>query len=641
MIVLQCVNVSKAFGAEPILENIKLEVQSNDRVALVGRNGAGKSTLLKMIVNELSLDAGQIIVPKHVGMGYLAQHTGLQSEKSIWDEMLTVFEPLRKMEKSLRQLEEQMTQASALNTSDYEKLLSEYDQLQIDFKDQGGYQYEADIRSVLAGLHFNQFDYSTLINTLSGGQKTRLALAKLLLSKPNLLVLDEPTNHLDMETLTWLEQYLSGYPGAILIVSHDRYFLDKLSTKVVELSRNKTTTYNGNYSHYLNEKAKRYEQDLKQFEKQQGEIDKLETFIAKNIVRASTTKRAQSRRKQLEKMEKLDRPDAGEKSAAFSFSIKRQTGHDVLNVRNLAAGYESTPVFDGLSLSLTRGESVGLIGENGAGKSTLLKALTEQLVPLEGEIHYGSNVMIGYYDQEQAKLSSNKTVLHEVWDEYPSTDEKDIRGVLGQFLFSGDDVLKTVSSLSGGEKARVALSKLMMQQANVLILDEPTNHLDLDAKEILETALIDYPGTILFVSHDRYFIDRIASRIVELDSGNATTYLGDYTYYIEKKRETEERALLKQDTVATQSQQPSLQTDKLSFQQEKEAKRIERQKERRISAIEEELDQLEIRNKGLEEQLIDPTIYSNHEKAQEIQAEVHANNELIERLMEEWEELQT
>ncbi|GAF14805.1 ABC transporter ATP-binding protein uup [Bacillus sp. JCM 19046] len=640
MIVLQCVNVSKAFGAESILENIKLEVQSSDRVALVGRNGAGKSTLLKMIVNELSLDSGQIIIPKHVEIGYLAQHTGLQSEKSIWDEMLTVFDSLLKMEKTLRKLEEQMTQASALHSTDYEKLLNEYDQLQTDFKDHGGYQYEADIRSVLAGLHFQQFDYSTRIHTLSGGQKTRLALAKLLLSKPDLLVLDEPTNHLDMETLTWLEHYLSGYPGAILIVSHDRYFLDKLATKVVELSRTKTTSYRGNYSHYLDEKAKRYEQDLKLYEKQQVEIDKLETFIAKNLVRASTTKRAQSRRKQLEKMEKLDRPDSAEKSATFSFTIGRQTGHDVLQVRNLAAGYDSLPVFSGLNLSLTRGESVGLIGENGAGKSTLLKTLTKQLNLHEGVIHYGSNVTIGYYDQEQAKLTSNKTVLHEVWDEFPATLEKDIRGLLGQFLFSGDDVLKTVSSLSGGEKARVALSKLMMQQANVLILDEPTNHLDLDAKEILETALIDYPGTILFVSHDRYFIDRIASRIIELESGHATTYLGDYTYYIEKKQETAERALLATEKESSQPNLATSQSDKVSFQQEKEAKRVERQKERRILAIEEELDQLENKNKHLEEQLIIPEIYTDHEKAQEIQAQINANNQLIDERMEEWEDLQ-
>lgn len=641
MIVLQCVNVSKAFGAEPILENVKLEVQSKDRVALVGRNGAGKSTLLKIIVGDMSHDSGDIVIPKQTTTGYLAQHTGLESSRSIWDEMLTVFEPLKKMEKTLRQTELRMADSSLMKDSDYQKILDEYDQLQVAFKDQGGYQYEADIRSVLAGLHFQQFDYSTPIAALSGGQKTRLALAKLLLSKPELLVLDEPTNHLDMETLTWLEQYLSGYPGAILIVSHDRYFLDKLSTKVVELSRNRTTSYSGNYSYYLDEKAKRYEQDLKLFEKQQGEIAKLETFIAKNIVRASTTKRAQSRRKQLEKMDKLNRPDAGEKSAMFSFSIKKQTGHDVLTVNNLEVGYNKFSVFKGLSLALNRGESVGLIGENGAGKSTLLKALTKQITPKHGEIHYGSNVVIGYYDQEQAKLTSNKTVLNEVWDEFPSTAEKDIRGVLGQFLFSGDDVLKTVSSLSGGEKARVALSKLMMQQANVLILDEPTNHLDLDAKEVLESALIDYPGTILFVSHDRYFIDRIASRIIEIEAGTTTTYLGDYSYFIEKKRETAERESLQNASSETKNQMLTEfdSTDKRTFQQDKEAKRLDRQRERRITSIETEMEQIEAKINQLEEQLTQPDIYSDHEKAHLIQVDIQTYNNALDTLMEEWEEL--
>ncbi|RQW21441.1 ATP-binding cassette domain-containing protein [Bacillus sp. C1-1] len=637
MIVLQCVNVSKAFGAEPILENVKLEVQTNERVALVGRNGAGKSTLLKMIVGEMSIDSGEIVIPKTVEIGYLSQHTDLRTSKTIWDEMLSVFAPLLKMEHHLRHLETKM--ATDMPEHEYTKLLKEYDQLQNDFKEQGGYQYEADIRGVLAGLHFQQFDYTTPISTLSGGQKTRLALGKLLLSRPELLVLDEPTNHLDMVTLTWLENYLNSYPGSILVVSHDRFFLDRLTTKVVELSRNQTTTYHGNYTYYLDEKAKRYEQEQKQYEKQQAEIEKLETFVAKNLVRASTTKRAQSRRKQLEKMERLDRPQGDEKSASFGFDIIRQSGNDVLSIRDLKIKYEDHTVFSHVDLSLTRGESVCLLGDNGTGKTTLLKAVTKQLTPNSGDILFGSNVSIGYYDQEHAKLQSNKTVLQEVWDEFPGTIEKDIRSLLGLFLFSGDDVLKSVSSLSGGEKARVALAKLMMVKANLLILDEPTNHLDLDSKEVLEEALMDYPGTILFVSHDRYFINRIASRVIELDKGKTTSYLGDYTYYSEKKKEMAERAAIEEEKTA-QSPLRTEQKEKTNYQQDKEAKRAERQKERRLSAIEDQLEKLEAANAELEAQLLEPAVYSDHVKAKAIQDQLSENEIEMEQLMEEWESLE-
>ncbi|MFS0787869.1 ABC-F family ATP-binding cassette domain-containing protein [Shouchella sp. 1P09AA] len=638
MIVLQCVNVSKSFGAEPILENVKLEVQSKERVALVGRNGAGKSTLLKMIVGDMGIDSGDIVIPKNVELGYLSQHTDLKSTKTIWDEMVTVFEPLIKMEKQLRALEQQM--ADPMPNHAYTKLLQEYDQMQNDFKEQGGYQYEADIRGVLSGLHFQQFDYETPISSLSGGQKTRLALGKLLLSKPALLVLDEPTNHLDMVTLTWLENYLNNYPGSLLVVSHDRYFLDRLTTKVVELSRQQTTTFHGNYSFYLEEKAKRYEQELKQFEKQQAEIEKLETFVAKNLVRASTTKRAQSRRKQLEKMDRLERPQGNEKSASFGFDIVRQSGNDVLTIRELEVKYEDHTVFSNMDFALTRGESVCLLGDNGTGKTTLLKAVTKQIDHTSGQILFGSNVSVGYYDQEHAKLQSNKTVLQEVWDEFPGTVEKEIRSLLGLFLFSGDDVLKIVSSLSGGEKARVALAKLMMVKANLLILDEPTNHLDLDSKEVLEAALIDYPGTILFVSHDRYFINRIASRVVELESGVTTSYLGDYTYYSDKKKEMAERAALNDETTKTNEATHSEQTDKTNYQQDKELKRLERQKERRLLSIEEQIESLELENQELETQMLEPDVYSDHVKAKDIQDQLASNGKKMDALMEEWESLQ-
>ncbi|MDV2686641.1 ABC-F family ATP-binding cassette domain-containing protein [Alkalihalophilus lindianensis] len=647
MILLQCVNLSKSFGAEPILSNIKLEVQTGDRVALVGRNGAGKSTLLKTIAGQLSFDSGDIIRPKDVEMGYLAQDTGLESGLSIWEEMLTVFTPLMKMEKRLREMEQKMSDPDLLNNdTNYNKLLAEYDQLQLDFKDKGGYQYEADIRSVLSGLHFDSFDYNTKISTLSGGQKTRLALGKLLLTRPDLLILDEPTNHLDIETLTWLEQYLQGYPGAILIVSHDRYFLDKIVTQVVEISRTHSRKYVGNYTHYLEEKAKRYELEKKQYEKQQGEVAKLEDFVQRNIARASTTKRAQSRRKQLEKMNRLDRPEGDEKSAYFSFQIERQSGNEVLRIDNLEVQYGEEAIFSNLKLDLNREESVALIGPNGAGKSTILKAITKQIPYTNGTIRFGSNVVVGYYDQEQTKLKSNKLVLHELWDDHTLLPEKEIRTVLGNFLFSGDDVLKPVSALSGGEKARLALAKLMMQKANLLILDEPTNHLDLDAKEVLEAALINYPGTLLFVSHDRYFLNRLATRVCELDNGQVTDYLGDYDYYLEKKEENRQRLLLKEKEEQVQSSSHASdptqgKTDKQSFAQDKEVKRQERQRLRRIEEIETKIEDLETNLATQEEALCDPEIYSDHEQAQSIQQEIDHHKLSIEQLMAEWEELQS
>lgn len=645
MILLQVNQLIKYYGADLILSNIKLEVQSKDRIALVGRNGAGKSTLLKIISEQMSYDGGEIIKPKSLTIGYLAQDTGLESSLSIWDEMLTVFQHLQIKEKKLRELETKMGDPAYLNEAErYEKLLREYDELQVTFKDEGGYQYEADIRTVLHGLNFGDFDYSTVIATLSGGQKTRLAMAKLLLTKPDLLILDEPTNHLDIETLGWLEQYLQGYPGALLIVSHDRYFLDKVVTQVYELSRTNCRRYVGNYSKYLELSAALYEQEIKTFEKQQEEIAKLKDFVQRNLARASTTKRAQSRRKQLERMKVMDRPLGDEKSASFSFDIERQSGNDVLMVDSLTVSYQGKdPILKNVSFGLKREESIALVGPNGIGKSTLLKAITKQLEILTGTINYGSNVMIGYYDQQQAKLTSNKTVLNELWDEYPLKPEKDIRTVLGNFLFSGDDVLKIVSSLSGGEKARLALAKLMMQKANLLILDEPTNHLDLDSKEILENALIDYPGTILFVSHDRYFINRLATRVIELSTEGLESYLGDYDYYVNKKAETEELARLDKEAQSVskqevQTKQPD--SEKAKYEQDKEQKRKDRQRQRRIEEIEGQIEQIELKIAENDALLCDPEVYQDYEKAAELTSSNEKYNAQLEALMEEWETLQ-
>lgn len=638
MILLQVNQVSKYYGAELILSNMKLEVQHKDRIALVGRNGAGKSTLLKMIAGQLSYDEGEMIKPKDVTIGYMAQDTGLESEVSIWDEMLTVFKDFIQQEKNLRQLEERMANPEIFsNDALYTQVLKEYDDLQIRFKEQGGYQYEAEIRSVLHGLQFGDFDYSTIISTLSGGQKTRLALGKLLLTKPDILILDEPTNHLDIETLAWLEQYLQGYPGAVLIVSHDRYFLDKVVNQVYEISRHSIKKYHGNYSSYLIKKAEDYERDMKQYEKQQEEIEKLQDFVQRNITRASTTKRAQSRRKQLEKMEVLDKPQGDQKSASFSFQIEKPSGNEVLKLNNISIGYKNEVISENIHFRITKGESIALVGPNGVGKSTLLKTIINKIPILLGDVRFGTNVQVSYYDQEQANLVSNKRVLNELWDEHPLKPEKDIRTVLGNFLFSGDDVLKTVSTLSGGEKARLALAKIMMEKGNFLILDEPTNHLDIDSKLVLENALIDYPGTILFVSHDRYFINRIATKVIELSKQGNEEFLGDYDYYVQKKQEQAEHKALEQQQQGTQPEQP---TDKTTYVMDKEAKKAERQRKRRIEEIEMEIEKLEADIQEWNELLCDPEVFQDHEKVLDIQTKLTKTQSDLDLLLEEWAELE-
>ncbi|PSL41681.1 ATP-binding cassette subfamily F protein 3 [Planomicrobium soli] len=638
MIVLQVNQVHKSFGADEILSGVKLEVQHRDRVALVGRNGAGKSTLLKIISGELSYDSGDIIMPKDLTVGYLEQQSTFESTATIWDEMMSIFAHFREQENKLRELERQMADPLVYNDAiQYEKVLKEYDLLQIHFKDAGGYQFEADTRAILHGMKFYPDDYDKPIVSLSGGQKTRLLLAKLLLSKPQLLILDEPTNHLDIETLSWLENYLKNYPGAILIVSHDRYFLDQVVTIVYEVSRHRVKKYTGNYSRYLDEKAKQYELDMKQFERQQSEKAKLEDYVQRNLVRASTTKMAQSRRKILEKTEWMGAPDGDEKSARFGFTIEKQSGNDVLSVNSLAIGYGEQPVSRNVSFKLYRQESLALVGPNGVGKSTLLKTLIKELNPLAGDIHYGTGIQFGYYDQEQANLKGNKLVLNELWDDYPHINEKDIRGVLGRFLFSGDDVLKPLSSLSGGEKARVALAKLMMQKANVLLLDEPTNHLDLDSKEVLENALLDYPGTILFVSHDRYFMNRIATKVVELTQEGTTDYLGDYDYYVEKKLELEELKALESGPV---SQVAKTSGSASTSQIDKEAKKLERQLVRQLEEAEQTMEKLDAQITEIENLLCQPEIFQDHEQVLPLQNQLEQLKAAHEEKMDAWLELQ-
>lgn len=643
MIVMQLNNIAKSFGATEILKDIKLEIKHRDRIAIVGRNGAGKSTLLKIMADELTYDAGEIMKPKEVEIGYLAQHTVIESKYTIWEEMLTVFSHFEKEEKKLRQLEQKMADSQQMTAEAYDELLREYDRLHESFQTSGGYEYESEIRSVLNGLDFTDIPVDTKIVDLSGGQKTRLALGKLLLQKPEVLILDEPTNHLDIETLSWLESYLTNYSGAVVIVSHDRYFLDKTVNIVYEISRKRSKRYIGTYSKYLEQKAIDYERELRAYESEQAFIQSTEDFIQRNIARASTSKRATSRRRQLERMDFMDRPEGDEASASFSFTIKKQSGNDVVKINDLAFSYddEEENLFSHVTFDATRGERIALVGPNGVGKTTLLKLLTGTLPIQDGTITLGTNVEIGYYDQEQKELHSTKAVLHELWDEDKTVTETEIRTILGNFLFSGDDVLKEVHSLSGGEKARLALAKLMLQKANLLVLDEPTNHLDIDSKEVLEAALLDYPGTIIFVSHDRYFINRIADKVVELNRRETKTYLGDYDYYIEKKaeekaiEELEQEERLKRNAGNVQEQSKPISDYHLNKKIESEL----RKKRRRLEAIEAEVEQLEAKLEELELEMTKPEVYEDHEEALKYTEMTESVRIQMEEYMDEWTEL--
>ena len=635
MILLQANQIARLFGADVLFKNIQLEIADHSRIGLVGRNGAGKSTLLKIIAGLEAPDEGQIAKNKTATMGYLAQDTGLASDATVWDEMLEAFTEVRQMESRLRMLEQHIADAQDHTSDAYTRLLKEYDQLQHDFTEKNGYGYETEIRSVLHGFQFDESFYEQAINTLSGGQKTRLALARMLLQKPDILILDEPTNHLDIETLAWLENYLQNYSGALLIVSHDRYFLDKVVSEIYELSRHRMRHYKGNYSRYLALKAEQLQSEWKAYEKQQQEINKLEDFVARNLVRASTTKRAQSRRKQLEKMERMDRPQGDEKSAHFLFDIDKPSGNVVCQLENGAIGYDEEVLAAPIDLDIRRQDAIALVGPNGIGKSTLLKSLIGALPLLRGEVHLGTNVSIGYYDQGQADLNSRKTILSELWDEHPTTPEVTIRNVLGGFLFSGEDVDKPIALLSGGEKARVALAKLAMNKENFLILDEPTNHLDIDNKEVLENALIDYQGTLLFVSHDRYFINRIASKVIELSEDGSKLYLGDYDYYLEKKREEAEIAAMLADSDNSQPSAPS--TGKQTFQQSKEQQKILRSLQRKVAEVEDNLATIEETLHNLEKAMAEPDVLEDHVRLTDLNSQLEAAQSQQESLLEQWE----
>lgn len=640
MILLQVQQVARYFGADTLFENVSLDVSDNSRIALVGRNGVGKSTLLKMIIGNESPDAGQITKKKGLTIGYLAQNTGLESDKTIYAEMLSVFERLQIMEKNLHEMEAKIADPGADHSSSaYSQLLNQYDQLLHDFEEQNGYGYEAEVRSVLHGFHFEQEDYDRKISSLSGGQKTRLALAKLLLEQRDLLILDEPTNHLDIDTLTWLEGYVQNYKGALLIVSHDRYFLDRIVNEVYEISHHHSSYYKGNYSAYINQKAERLRQDWKNYEKQQAEISKLEDFVNKNLVRASTTKRAQSRRKQLEKMERLERPEGDEKGPHFKFTADSQSGNIVLTVKDAAIGYDGRIISSPINIDLRKNQVMAIVGPNGIGKSTLLKSVLGQIPFIKGSSEFGTNVKVGYYDQEQHNLHDKKTVLNELWDDHPTTPEKDIRSILGSFLFIGDDVSKVVHNLSGGEKARLLLTKLAMKHDNFLILDEPTNHLDIASKEVLENAVMDFNGTVLFVSHDRYFINKVATCVLEIAPQGSTLYLGDYDYYLEKKAEQEEIAAAKSTAETPIENSPKeVSTGKVNYQQGKERQKQERRLKRSVEEFEQLVEKLDAQKNDLENQMASPENYNDLEKMGELQAKLQEISKKLAEAEENWEQ---
>lgn len=640
MILLQVQQVARYFGADTLFENVSLDVSDNSRIALVGRNGVGKSTLLKMIIGNESPDAGQITKKKGLTIGYLAQNTGLESDKTIYAEMLSVFERLQIMEKNLHETEAKIADPGADHSSSaYSQLLNQYDQLLHDFEEQNGYGYEAEVRSVLHGFHFEQEDYDRKISSLSGGQKTRLALAKLLLEQRDLLILDEPTNHLDIDTLTWLEGYVQNYKGALLIVSHDRYFLDRIVNEVYEISHHHSSYYKGNYSAYIDQKAERLRQDWKNYEKQQAEISKLEDFVNKNLVRASTTKRAQSRRKQLEKMERLERPEGDEKGPHFKFTADSQSGNIVLTVKDAAIGYDGRIISSPINIDLRKNQVMAIVGPNGIGKSTLLKSVLGQIPFVKGSSEFGTNVKVGYYDQEQHNLHDKKTVLNELWDDHPTTPEKDIRSILGSFLFIGDDVSKVVHNLSGGEKARLLLTKLAMKHDNFLILDEPTNHLDIDSKEVLENAVMDFNGTVLFVSHDRYFINKVATCVLEIAPQGSTLYLGDYDYYLEKKAEQEEIAAAKSTAETPIENSPKeVSTGKVNYQQGKERQKQERRLKRSVEEFEQLVEKLDAQKNDLENQMSSPENYNDLEKMGELQAKLQEISKKLAEAEENWEQ---
>jgi len=629
---IQLNNVTKNFVVNEIFSNVKMEINDKDRVAIVGRNGAGKSTLLKIISGELSFDSGERTISKNTTIGYLSQEFIVREDLSIYEEMITCFDEIISLEANLEKLSYELTPENIENDP---ALLDRFDRLQNEVLTHKDYHYKSKIESVLYGLDFTKDVFDKKISTFSGGEKTRLSMAKLLLSEPDLLILDEPTNHLDMENVAWLENYLSSYNGAIVIVSHDRYFLDKVVNVVYNLEFGKLKKYVGNYSKFLKQYEEDYEKQLKEFTSQQKDIKRLEEFVQKNIARASTSKMAKSRQKVLDKMELIDNPKKDDKAANIEFKIKEQSGRDVLMIENLKVGYDGKQVGNAYNFSVYKGDRIAIVGRNGIGKSTLIKTIAKKQNAISGSVHYGSKVSLGYYDQKQAEFESSKTILNELWDEYPLMKEAEVRTVLGRFLFRGDSVLKIVRDLSGGEKARLQLAKLMLEKNNLLVLDEPTNHLDITSKQVLEDALENYEGTIVFVSHDRYFINKIANKVLDITGDDYSIYLGNYDYYLEKREQELIAKKLKEEKI-DEVQEKVANDYALGKEEKKRIRKLERTREELLEKIESLEEKVSLVNNELTKE----EVYTDAIKVQEYNEELRSLNQEIEDLNNTWLEIE-
>jgi ATP-binding cassette subfamily F protein 3 len=636
--ILQCSHISKSFDGNTILNDISFHINEQEKTAIVGVNGSGKSTLLKILMGEYEADDGEIIIQKDAVIGYLAQNQDIDSAKSVLEEMQDAKKDVIALEQELNDITEQMNHASG---EELEHLIAKSDTLRHRFELAGGYTYHSELIGVLKGLGFTEEEFNKPVSALSGGERTRVALGKMLLTSPDLIILDEPTNHLDMKAIRWLEGYLSGYRGAVIIVAHDRYFLDRIVTKVVEIRQHKSTVYQGNYSQFSEKKQALLDTQMKQYLNQQAEIKHQEAVIAKlkSFNREKSVKRAESREKQLDKIERLDKPVEENTRMNLLFSPRIQSGNDVLSIEHLSKAFDSEILFTDISFELKRGERVAIIGDNGSGKTTILKIINDLVKADAGTIRLGTNVEIGYYDQAHQVLHAEKTIFEELQDDYPSMTNTEIRNILAAFLFTDDDVFKQISKLSGGERGRVSLAKLMLSDANLLILDEPTNHLDIDSKEILERAVNHFEGTVLYVSHDRYFINRTATRILDLTQKQLVNYIGNYDYYLEKKEANEQAQLTTPVEPATDTADNGASDSKLTWQQQKEEQARLRKKQNALNKVEKEISELEAKNESLDEQLSDPKNGTDIALLQKLASEKEANDERLLTLMEEWENL--
>ena len=635
--ILSCQSICKSFGEKVILQDASFHIEEREKAALIGNNGAGKTTLLRIIMEEISADSGQVVIAKDKKIGYLAQYQDIHGHHTIYEELMTTKQYILDMEDKIRSLEQEMKYVAG---DKLESLMNSYTRLTHQFELENGYAYKSEIVGVLKGLGFEEEDYGKQIENLSGGQKTRVALGKLLISKPDILLLDEPTNHLDMESIAWLETYLLNYPGAVFIVSHDRYFLDKVVTKIVEIEAAQMRMYEGNYSAYALKKAQLRDAQYKAYLNQQREIKHQEAVISKlrSFNREKSIKRAESRVKMLDKIQRIEKPIEIDNQMRISLEPRFISGNDVLTVEGLSKAFPGQTLFTDINFEIKRGERVALIGNNGTGKTTILKILNGIVAADAGRFALGSKVQIGYYDQEHHVLHMEKTIFQEISDTYPTLTETEIRNMLAAFLFTGDDVFKLISSLSGGERGRVSLAKLMLSEANFLILDEPTNHLDIASKEILEEALNSYTGTVLYVSHDRYFINQTATRIMDLTNQAIVNYIGDYDYYLEKKEEMTRIYAPAQETAAQEVKENVSET-KLTWQQQKEEQALKRKRENELKKVEARIEELEARDKEIDETMVLPDICTNVAECTKLSREKAAIAEELEGLYEKWEEL--